>query len=146
MMTQRILVSIACGILFGIGLVVSDMVNPARVLAFLDVTGNWDPSLAFVMGGALIPSSIAYAIRRRCRKPVFETQFHVPTSRMIDRPLVAGAALFGLGWGLVGLCPGPAIASLVTGRWEAALFVTAMLAGMFVHRMVSSRQTVAARS
>lgn len=145
-MTQRILVSIACGILFGIGLVVSDMVNPARVLAFLDVTGNWDPSLAFVMGGALIPSSIAYAIRLRCSKPVFETQFHVPTSRMIDRPLVAGAALFGLGWGLVGLCPGPAIASLVTGRWEAALFVAAMLAGMFVHRMVSSRPTVAARS
>ena len=139
MMTQRILVSIACGVLFGIGLVVSDMANPARVLAFLDVTGAWDPSLAFVMGGALIPSSIAYAMRRRRSKPIFDTQFHVPTNRMTDRPLVAGAVLFGLGWGLVGLCPGPAIASLVTGRWEAALFAAAMLVGMFAYRFVSSR-------
>lgn len=145
-MTQRILVSIACGILFGTGLVVSDMVNPARVLAFLDITGAWDPSLAFVMCGALIPSSIAYAIRQRRSKPVFEAQFHVPMNRVIDPPLVAGAVLFGLGWGLVGLCPGPAIAALVTGRWEAALFAAAMLAGMFAYRIVSPRLTVAAHA
>ncbi|OCJ16448.1 transporter [Rhizobium sp. AC44/96] len=140
-MSNRILASILCGILFGIGLVVSDMVNPARVLAFLDVGGNWDPSLAFVMGGALIPSSIAYAIKRSRSRPALDTQFHVPTSRSIDTRLVLGAALFGLGWGLVGLCPGPAIASLVTGRWETALFAVAMLAGMFAYRIVQSGQS-----
>ncbi|MGZ9722058.1 YeeE/YedE family protein [Rhizobium miluonense] len=144
-MTGRILVSIVCGILFGVGLVVSDMVNPARVLAFLDVAGAWDPSLAFVMGGALVPSSIAYAIKRHRTRPTFDTQFNVLTSRRIDRSLVSGAVLFGLGWGLVGLCPGPAIASLVTGRWEAVLFAAAMLVGMFAYRTVSSRQNVPLR-
>ncbi|AYG63616.1 YeeE/YedE family protein [Rhizobium jaguaris] len=139
-MTQRILVSIFCGILFGVGLVVSDMVNPGRVLAFLDVAGAWDPSLAFVMGGALIPSSIAYAIKRRCTRPAFDAEFHVPASRTIDGKLVSGAVLFGLGWGLVGLCPGPAVASLVTGRWEAILFAAAMLVGMFAHRVATSRR------
>ncbi|MDQ0561567.1 putative membrane protein YedE/YeeE [Rhizobium mesoamericanum] len=139
-MTNRILASILCGVLFGIGLVVSDMVNPARVLAFLDVAGDWDLSLAFVMGGALIPSSLAYAIKRHRSRPAFDTQFHVPTSRSIDARLVFGAGLFGLGWGLVGLCPGPAIASLVTGRWEAVLFAAAMVAGMFAYRIVQSRQ------
>ncbi|MFB2553471.1 DUF6691 family protein [Ensifer soli] len=137
-MTFRVLASVLCGLFFGAGLVISDMVNPGRVLAFLDVTGAWDPSLAFVMGGALIPSSIAYAIRRRWRRPLLETQFHVPESRTIDGRLVGGAVLFGVGWGLVGLCPGPAIASLVTGRWEAAVFAAAMLAGMFAYRMATS--------
>ncbi|WP_337267491.1 YeeE/YedE family protein [Oryzifoliimicrobium ureilyticus] len=140
-MAYRIFASVLCGLLFGVGLVISDMVNPARVLAFLDVTGGWDPSLAFVMGGALIPSSIAYAIKRRRRKPMLDGAFHVPASRTIDRPLVTGAVLFGLGWGLVGLCPGPAIASLVTGRWQVVLFAAAMLAGMFAYRIVTSRQT-----
>ncbi|WP_377293368.1 DUF6691 family protein [Rhizobium sp. SG2393] len=138
-MAYRLLAAILAGLLFGAGLVISDMVNPARVLAFLDVTGAWDPSLAFVMGGALIPSSIAYAIKRKRTRPVFDTAFHVPTSRVIDRPLIGGAILFGLGWGLVGLCPGPAIASLVTGRWETVLFTLAMLAGMAAYRMVSAR-------
>jgi uncharacterized membrane protein YedE/YeeE len=140
-MIARVLASIFCGILFGVGLVVSDMVNPARVLAFLDVTGAWDPSLAFVMGGALIPSSVAYAIRRHRTRPTFDTQFNVPTSRTIDGRLVAGAVLFGLGWGLVGLCPGPAIASLATGRSEAILFTLAMLVGMFVYRVTASKRS-----
>lgn len=144
-MSSRILVSIACGILFGVGLVISDMVNPARVLAFLDIAGSWDPSLAFVMGGALIPSSIAYAIKRRRVRPLFDTQFHVPTSRRIDRSLISGAVLFGLGWGLVGLCPGPAIASLTTGRWEVVLFAAAMLVGMLAYHIMSSRQNVPLR-
>ncbi len=139
-MIQRVVVAILCGILFGIGLVISDMVNPARVLAFLDVTGSWDPSLAFVMGGALIPSSIAYAIKRHRGRPVFEMRFHVPTNRTIDGALVSGALLFGLGWGLVGLCPGPALASLATGRWEAVLFVAAMIFGMFAYRTTSPRR------
>ncbi|WP_431323074.1 DUF6691 family protein [Rhizobium sp. YTU87027] len=144
-MANRILASILCGVLFGIGLVVSDMVNPARVLAFLDVAGDWDPSLAFVMGGALVPSSAAYAIKRYRQRPAFDTEFHVPTSRSIDASLVVGAVLFGLGWGLVGLCPGPAIASLVTGRWEAVLFAVAMIAGMFVYRIAKSWQTAPLR-
>lgn len=136
-MTARVLASILCGALFGVGLVISDMVNPARVLAFLDVGGSWDPSLALVMGGALIPSSIAYAIRARRLRPAFDTQFHVPANTRIDRKLVAGAVVFGCGWGLVGLCPGPAVAALVTARWEPALFAAAMLVGMFAYRVAS---------
>ncbi|MBD9649866.1 YeeE/YedE family protein [Ensifer sp. ENS09] len=133
-MSARILASILCGLLFGAGLVVSDMINPARVLAFLDVAGNWDPSLAFVMGGALIPSGAAYIIRARCAAPLLDSRFHVPENASIDWKLVTGAALFGLGWGLVGLCPGPAIAALSTGRWETAVFVAAMMVGMSAYR------------
>ncbi|CAM5775508.1 membrane protein [Labrys miyagiensis] len=139
-MRARLSVAVLCGLLFGIGLVVSDMVNPARVLAFLDVTGAWDPSLAFVMGGALVPSALAYAIRRRRARPVFDTKFHVPSNRQLDLELVSGSTLFGVGWGLVGFCPGPAIAALVTGRWEPALFAAAMLAGMFAYRATSLRR------
>ncbi|MBP1849156.1 YeeE/YedE family protein [Rhizobium halophytocola] len=134
-MNRQIIVSILCGLLFGAGLVVSGMSDPARVLGFLDVTGLWDPSLAFVMGGALIPSSLAYLIRNRRETPVFEASFQVPDNRRIDRNLVVGAGLFGLGWGLVGLCPGPAFAALVTGRWQIAVFVAAMLAGMVAYRL-----------
>ncbi|WP_430262195.1 DUF6691 family protein [Neorhizobium sp. DAR64862/K0K3] len=145
-MTARILSSVVCGVLFGLGLVISDMVNPARVLAFLDVTGSWDPSLAFVMGGALIPSSVAYAVKRRRLRPVLDNQFHVPSNKTIDGKLLSGAALFGLGWGLVGLCPGPALAALVTARWEAVLFAVAMLLGMFAYRIVSSRHNAPLRA
>uniref|UniRef100_UPI003F494914 DUF6691 family protein n=1 Tax=Ensifer adhaerens TaxID=106592 RepID=UPI003F494914 len=133
-MSARVLASILCGLLFGAGLVISDMINPARVLAFLDVAGNWDPSLAFVMGGALIPSTAAYIIRARRAAPLLDSRFHVPENASIDWKLATGAALFGLGWGLVGLCPGPAIAALSTGRWEAALFVAAMVVGMSAYR------------
>ena len=139
-MNARVVSALVCGLLFGAGLMISDMVNPARVLAFLDITGDWDPSLAFVMGGALIPSSIAYAIRRRTRAPVFEEHFHVPQNRIIDGRLVGGAALFGLGWGLVGVCPGPAIAGLSCLRWEFGLFVVAMLAGMYAYSVTFGRR------
>ncbi len=144
-MLAKTLAAIACGILFGAGLVISDMINPARVLAFLDVAGNWDPSLAFVMGGALIPSSLAYLIRNRRRAPLLDDRFHVPAPGRPDGRLVVGAALFGIGWGLVGLCPGPAIAALTTGRWEAGLFVAAMLAGMIVYRLTLGRPAWATR-
>jgi uncharacterized protein len=144
-MTSRTLAAVLCGILFGAGLVVSDMINPARVLAFLDVAGAWDPALAFVMGGALLPSAAAYAYRRKLAKPVLEERFHVPTSRTIDARLIGGAVVFGLGWGLVGLCPGPAIAALVSGKWQAVVFVLAMIAGMALYRfMPAQRQKVAA--
>ena len=136
---MRLLIAILCGVLFGAGMIISDMVNPARVLAFLDVTGDWDPSLAFVMGGALIPSGIAYMIHRRMHAPVLADEFRVPASRLIDRPLIGGAILFGLGWGLVGLCPGPALAALTTASWQAAIFVVAMLAGMTLFRFTAGR-------
>lgn len=135
----KLLAAIVCGALFGAGLVVSDMVNPARVQAFLDITGDWDPSLALVMGGALIPSGLAYLYRRRLAKPLVADQFHVPTGRRIDTSLLGGAALFGVGWGLVGLCPGPALAGLVTGRWPVYVFVAAMLAGMAIFRIAVDR-------
>jgi uncharacterized protein len=137
---KSVLVAILCGVLFGAGLVVSDMVNPARVLAFLDVAGAWDPSLALVLGGALIPSSLAYLIRRRMAAPIVATRFDVPTGRTIDRRLITGAALFGVGWGVVGLCPGPAIAALTTGRWQILLFVAAMVGGMALFRILHDRQ------
>lgn len=136
---MRLLIAILCGVLFGAGMIISDMVNPARVLAFLDVTGDWDTSLAFVMGGALIPSGLAYLIHRRMHAPVLADEFRVPASRLIDRPLIGGAILFGLGWGLVGLCPGPALAALTTASWQAAIFVVAMLAGMTLFRFTAGR-------
>ena len=139
-----LLCALLCGVLFGAGLVVSDMINPARVLAFLDVAGAWDPALAFVMGGALIPSAAAYLYRRKLDKPLLESRFHVPTSLAIDSRLIAGAVVFGLGWGLVGLCPGPAIAALVSGKWQAVVFVIAMVIGMAAYRFMPARLQKAA--
>lgn len=131
---RDILPGLLVGVIFGAGLALSDMVNPARVLAFLDVAGDWDASLAFVMGGALIPSAVAYAVARRMDRPLLEEQFGIPESRELNPKLLAGAALFGVGWGLVGLCPGPAIAGLAFGRWELWLFAAAMLTGMLLHK------------
>lgn len=136
----RLAIAVFCGLLFGAGMVVSDMINPERVLAFLDVAGAWDPSLAFVMGGALIPSSIAYMIRRRMDAPIAAETFQVPENRSIDLPLVGGGVVFGLGWGLVGLCPGPALAALTTGAWQVFVFVGAMLAGMVLFRLTVDRK------
>jgi uncharacterized protein len=130
--------SLVTGTLFGAGLALSDMINPSRVLAFLDLAGDWDPSLAFVMGGAIIPMVIAYAISRRMRTPLFDKSFFIPENRVLESRLLIGAALFGIGWGLVGFCPGPAISGLVMGAWQPWLFVTAMLGGMWLHRVVTS--------
>ncbi|MBU2033989.1 MAG: YeeE/YedE family protein, partial [Alphaproteobacteria bacterium] len=107
---RKFLPGLIVGVIFGAGLALSDMINPARVLAFLDVAGAWDPTLAYVMGSALIPSAIAYRIRQRMDRPLLAQTFAIPESRRLDRPLLLGAALFGIGWGLVGLCPGPAFA------------------------------------
>lgn len=130
---RTVLPAIVAGLLFGAGLALSDMINPARVLAFLDIAGNWDPTLAFVVGGALIPSVIGYRISRTMRRPVLADEFHVPNKREIEPRLLAGAAIFGVGWGLVGLCPGPAVAILGFGLWQAWLFAAAMFAGMLVY-------------
>ncbi len=136
---RNLVAALVTGTIFGAGLTLSDMVNPARVLAFLDLFGRWDPTLAYVMGGALVPSAIAYAIRRRMREPLLHTEFHIPENRTLDRKLLGGGALFGIGWGLVGYCPGPALAGLAFGAWQTWVFVAAMLAGMFGHRMVAAR-------
>lgn len=111
------------------------MVVPAKVLGFLDVFGNWDPSLAFVMGGAILVAAPAFVIARRMDGPVFAVRFEIPTRRDVDAPLVTGAAIFGIGWGLVGLCPGPAIAAIGFGSGPALLFAAAMAAGMLLFRV-----------
>lgn len=130
---RHIFAALIVGLLFGAGLVVSDMVNPARVLAFLDVFGAWDPTLAYVMGAALVPSAIGYLVSRRMGRPIFHTAFHIPTNKVIDRQLIIGGTIFGIGWGLVGYCPGPALAGLAFGTWETLVFAVAMLVGMWLH-------------
>ncbi len=135
----RSLIALATGVLFGAGLAVSEMVNPVKVLAFLDVAGDWDPSLAFVMGGALIVTLAAFRPVLRLAKPVFDGKFFVPSLRSIDLRLVGGAALFCAGWGLVGLCPGPAIASLAFGNAESLVFLAAMALGAGLARLVPPR-------
>ena len=132
---RNLVAAIVTGTLFGAGLALSDMVNPARVLAFLDPLGAWDPTLAFVMAGALVPSAIGYFIARRARRPLFHTDFHIPENRIVDRQLVVGGIVFGVGWGLVGYCPGPGVAGLAYGLWQSWIFVAAMLAGMLLHRV-----------
>ena len=127
--------ALAAGVLFGAGLAVSDMVNPARVLGFLDVAGAWDPTLAFVMGGALaVTASTFWWILRRPR-PVLAESFALPTARAVDARLLGGAALFGVGWGLVGFCPGPALAALPFAGWQGVLFALAMAAGMLLQHL-----------
>lgn len=130
------LAALLVGAIFGAGLVLSDMVNPARVQAFLDVAGQWDPTLIFVMGAALVPSALAYISRRKLAQPVLASQFFIPENAAPDRRLFAGASLFGVGWGIAGFCPGPALAGLVLGVWQAWLFVAAMLVGMIAHRLL----------
>ena len=121
------------GAMFGAGLLLAGMTIPARVIGFLDVTRHWDPTLAFVMGGAVMVYAIAFRwIGHRRTDPWFDTAFHLPTRRDIDRRLVLGAALFGIGWGLVGLCPGPAIVTAASGSVPAIGFIAAMLAGMAI--------------
>jgi uncharacterized protein len=130
-----IISAFASGLLFGLGLVVSEMVNPAKVLAFLDIFGSWDPSLAFVMGGAVSVSALGSLLAKRRGAPVFASRLEIPTRRDLDPRLIGGAALFGIGWGLVGLCPGPALAALTFGPWQVFVFVAAMTAGMTLFRL-----------
>jgi uncharacterized protein len=138
------IVSALAGLLFGAGLVLSGMVNPAKVLGFLDFagipSGGWDPSLGFVMAGALIVALPAFALARRRSKPLLAESFHLPAPRRIDRPLILGSLMFGVGWGLVGFCPGPAFAALGLDGWKAPVFVLAMLAGMAVKDRVARAQ------
>ncbi|MCE4226470.1 YeeE/YedE family protein [Methylobacterium sp. C25] len=134
----RLAVALVAGLLFGLGLAISGMMNPTRVLGFLDVAGRWDPSLAFVLGGAVGVSSIGYVIAARMRNPVMASRFDVPTTRIVDARLIGGATLFGIGWGLVGLCPGPALAALPLGLPSIGVFVVSMVSGMVLFSLTSS--------
>ena len=127
-------IALAAGVIFGAGLAVSGMADPQRVQAFLDLFGAWDPTLAFVMGGAMIPMAIAWGVQRRMAAPVAASRFDLPGTNRIDPRLAIGALIFGAGWGIGGLCPGPAIADLAIAPAPAAMFIAAMLAGMAVHR------------
>ena len=129
----RVLAALASGLIFGFGLSLSGMLDPARVRGFLDVTGTWDPSLAFVLGGALFVATIGYRLALWLRRPLLDDRLHLPTKTKIDRPLILGSAIFGIGWGIAGLCPGPAVASLSLGLAPTILFVIAMLIGMVIH-------------
>lgn len=129
------LVSLISGIIFGLGLAISGMINPAKVIGFLDVTGNWDPSLAFVMGGAVAMTAVAFRLVLKRPAPLLGGGFHLPTRQDIDPRLVGGAVIFGAGWGLSGLCPGPAIASLAFLEPKIVLFVVALLAGSYLAKL-----------
>ena len=135
----RNLIALLAGLVFGLGLVISQMINPAKVIAFLDFFGNWDPSLAFVMGAALIVTAIGYRLVWKRARPVLADRFQVPGNKKVDARLAAGAVLFGLGWGLVGLCPGPAIAALTVGGVPALIFLAAMAAGMLAFELLDRR-------
>jgi uncharacterized membrane protein YedE/YeeE len=113
------------------------MIDPAKVLNFFDIAGTWDPSLAFVMGGALLVTFFGYRLTWRREAPLFGKRFEVPTSTVIDGKLIGGSALFGIGWGIAGFCPGAAIPALGTGRWEVALFLVAVVVGFFLRRLVA---------
>ncbi|MDA0823721.1 MAG: YeeE/YedE family protein [Proteobacteria bacterium] len=129
---SRHIVALVTGVIFGLGLAVSQMMNPEKVLAFLDVTGDWDPSLAFVMGGAVAVTLLSFRRVLRLPKPLFGERFEVPSNDAIDGPLLAGAIIFGIGWGVAGYCPGPAIASLTIGSVEPAIFIGAFIVGNFL--------------
>jgi len=133
----RLVVALASGVLFGLGLTVSHMIDPAKILGFLDVAGDWDPSLALVMLGALIVTVPGYALARRLRSTLCASDFAPPARTQVDRNLTAGALLFGVGWGLVGYCPGPALASIGFGSAQTLLFVAAMLIGMAIFAAIS---------
>ncbi|MBB3048737.1 hypothetical protein FHR99_003011 [Litorivivens lipolytica] len=128
--------ALLAGVLFGVGLAVSGMLIPDKVLNFLDIAGHWDPSLALVMGGALMVTTPGFYFVTRSKKPVFAASFSLPTAKDIDAKLLLGASLFGLGWGLSGLCPAPALVNIVTGFSDVLAFVAAMIAGMLLHRAI----------
>lgn len=132
-------IALLSGTLFGAGLALSGMMNPARVRGFLDIFGNWDPTLAFVMGGALLVMAIAWRIQARMHRPLVCEDFSLPGTKLIDPKLIGGSALFGVGWGLAGLCPGPAIASLAVNFGSVIVFVLAMVAGMVLFRLLEGK-------
>lgn len=137
---QKLISAFAVGIIFGVGIAIAGMANPAKVLNFFDIAGTWDPSLIFVMGGALLTTAIGYRVVFGARQtPVFEEHFAVPMSKLIDWQLVGGSALFGIGWGIAGFCPGGAIPALGLGYSETPIFLAAMIAGIVLGRFLKTR-------
>lgn len=129
---MRLLSTYLIGLIFGVGISISGMANPAKVLNFFDIAGTWDPSLIFVMGGALLTTFIGYKIVFGRSAPVFESGFNVPSNRRLDARLIGGSAIFGIGWGVAGFCPGGALPALGTGRWEVFAFTGALVVGIFI--------------
>jgi uncharacterized protein len=138
-MIRDTLVPLLAGTIFGAGLMLGGMTDPARVRGFLDLFGAWDPTLAFVMGGAVVVMALAWLLQKRMQRPVFATSFALPDRSDITAKLVGGSALFGIGWGIAGLCPGPGFAALAIEPLSAAIFVAAMLAGMMLVRLVEGQ-------
>jgi len=136
---NKVLIALCSGIIFGLGLSLSQMVNPEKVLNFLDISGQWDPSLAFVMLGALLVAFISFRLILKKPAPIFEQDFHLSKRTEIDKPLLSGAAIFGIGWGMSGYCPGPAVASLATGNIEAIIMVLSIYAGFFFQKWLASK-------
>ncbi len=134
---RQIVAALIVGLIFGAGIVISGMANPAKVLNFFDIFGTWDPSLACVMGGALVVTAIGYRIVLKQPAPMLDTHFHLPTRRRLDVPLLGGAALFGVGWGIAGFCPGGSIPALGLGKLDALIFVVAMVIGIALARLFS---------
>jgi hypothetical protein len=137
---MRKVMAFLAGVMFGIGLLAAGMTNPAKVLAFLDVAGHWDPSLAFVMAAAIGVAFLPFSWARLHRTSLLGAPMQLPGKRELDRRLIGGSLLFGVGWGIAGICPGPAVAMLLTGRWQVLLFVVAMLAGMIVFTALERRR------
>jgi hypothetical protein len=134
-MMNRIIIPLLSGVIFGAGLALGGMTDPARVRGFLDLFGDWDPTLAFVMGGAVIVMAIAWVVQKQLVHPVFAESFALPGTQDLNPKLIGGAGLFGIGWAIAGLCPGPGIAALVIEPASAAIFIVAMLAGMALVRI-----------
>jgi len=130
------LAAFAAGLLFGVGLILGGMTDPGKVIGFLDIAGHWDPSLAFVMGGAVLVGIFAFALARRRASALLGGAMQLPQRRDIDARLVLGSAVFGIGWGLAGFCPGPALVSFASGEGKAAIFVAAMLGGMIIYTVM----------
>lgn len=136
---KKVFIALISGIIFGLGLSLSQMINPNKVINFLDISGDWDPSLAFVMLGALLVSFISFRLILKKPEPILEESFHLSKHSNIDKPLLVGAAIFGIGWGISGYCPGPAVANLGTGNLEALVMVVSIYAGFFFQKWFASR-------
>jgi len=133
--------ALVAGLLFGLGLGISQMIDPQRVLGFLDIAGAWDPSLMFVLGGAVGVTIVAFRFVLRRSHPLFDASFHLPAKKEIDRRLVVGAAIFGVGWGMAGYCPGPGIAALVLGSLNPVLFIAAFIIGSTLARKIETPES-----
>ena len=136
---MRFVFAYATGVVFGLGIMISGMANPAKVLNFFDIAGSWDPSLAFVMGGALLVTFFGYRAILKRKAPMMDTTFHLPTARDLDLRLIGGSAVFGVGWGIAGFCPGGALPALGTGRSEVLIFTGALIAGLWLARTLNAR-------